>query len=158
MRLLLILGAVVAGVTTSAQELPKGGGREQVAARCLTCHESDLIAQQRLSAAGWGREVDKMIRWGAAVDSSEREAIVAYLAAGFAPGRTSNADVATAPAEQTYKRACLVCHEADLVEAQRLGTPGWTREVDKMIRWGATVSDAEKQGLVDYLALRFPAR
>ena len=30
--------------------------------------------------------------------------------------------------------------------------------MDKMIRWGATVSDAEKQALVDYLALRFPAQ
>jgi mono/diheme cytochrome c family protein len=157
-RLLLILAAVIAGATTSAQDLPNGNGREQVATRCLTCHDSDLIAQQRLSPAGWGREVDKMIRWGAAVESSERDAIVAYLAAGFPPGRTTDADVANAPAEGTYKRACLVCHEADLVEAQRLGTPGWTREVDKMIRWGATVSDAEKAPLVDYLALRFPAR
>jgi cytochrome c2 len=156
-RLLLVLAAVAAGVTTSAQELPKGTGREQVAARCLTCHESDLIAQQRLSPAGWGREVDKMIRWGAAVDSTEREAIVAYLAAAFPAARHTNVEVAT-PAGETYRRACLVCHEADLVEAQRLGTPGWTREVDKMIRWGASVSDAEKQGLVDYLALRFPAR
>jgi mono/diheme cytochrome c family protein len=157
-RLLLVLAAVAAAVTTSAQELPQGTGREQVAGRCLTCHESDLIAQQRLSPAGWGREVDKMIRWGATVDSSEREAIVAYLAAGFPSARPTNVEVATAAGEQTYKRACLVCHEADLVEAQRLGTPGWTREVDKMIRWGATVSDADKQALVDYLALRFPAR
>ena len=158
MRSLLIVAAVIAGATTSAQELPKGDGRDLVAARCLTCHESDLIAQQRLSPAAWGREVDKMIRWGAAVEGSDRDAIVAYLAGRFSPAGATDADAATAPADATYKRACLVCHEADLIEAQRLATPGWTREVDKMIRWGAIVSDPEKQLLIDYLALRFPAR
>ena len=32
---------------------------------------------------------------------------------------------------------------------------GWTREIDKMIRWGAAISDAEKEPLVDYLASHF---
>jgi hypothetical protein len=32
---------------------------------------------------------------------------------------------------------------------------GWTREVDKMINWGARVAASEKDGLVQYLAMRF---
>src|SRR4051812_41412382 len=83
--LLLIAAAVLAGAAMQAQELPKGNGADEVARRCLTCHEPDLIAQQRLSTAAWGREVDKMIRWGAAVEPSERDAIVAYLAGRFSP-------------------------------------------------------------------------
>src|SRR5215813_10720084 len=53
---------------------------------------------------------------------------------------------------------CLNCHEADLIVSQRLSRQGWTREVEKMIRWGATVSDAEKEILIDYLSSNFGPR
>jgi hypothetical protein len=56
------------------------------------------------------------------------------------------------------KTRCLVCHDTRLIEQQRLNTAGWTREVDKMIGWGAGVTDAEKQSLIDYLSARFGAR
>jgi cytochrome c5 len=142
----------------AAQELPSGPGREVVAARCVTCHESDLIAQQRLSRVGWGRSVDKMIRWGAVVEPPEREPMLDYLAAHFAPTPAASHLVATAGSEATYKRACLTCHEDDLIEAQRLSKAGWLREVDKMIRWGADVPAADKDALIDYLAARYPPR
>ena len=58
----------------------------------------------------------------------------------------------------TYKKVCLACHDADIIEQQRLTPTGWTRSVEKMMRWGAAVSDAEKQPLIDYLASRFGPR
>jgi hypothetical protein len=57
-----------------------------------------------------------------------------------------------------YKRVCLVCHQTDMVEQQRLSKAAWVREIGKMIRWGATVGDAEKDLLTDYLAARFGPR
>jgi hypothetical protein len=51
-----------------------------------------------------------------------------------------------------------VCHETDIVEGQRLSHAGWTREIDKMIRWGATFEEVEKATLIDYLSARFPVR
>src|SRR5262249_46701532 len=36
-------------------------------ASCNACHEEDIIAQQRLNRGQWGREIDKMVRWGAQV-------------------------------------------------------------------------------------------
>ncbi len=54
-------------------------GEKVFAATCRTCHEDDLSAQQRLSAAAWGRTVDKMVRWGAKVSAEEKPALVAYL-------------------------------------------------------------------------------
>jgi cytochrome c5 len=141
-----------------AQELPQGPGRDVVAKRCIACHEGDLIVSQRLTRAGWGRSVDKMVRWGAVVEADEREVMLDYLAAHFAPTPAASHIVATAQHEAVYKRACLTCHEADLVEAQRLTRAGWVRTVDKMIRWGAIVPDGEKDGLVDYLAARYPQR
>ena len=46
---------------------------------CRACHDDDLSEQQRLTAAGWGREVDKMVRWGAKVSAEEKPKLVAYL-------------------------------------------------------------------------------
>jgi cytochrome c5 len=148
----------VLGATVAAQELPQGPGREIVAKRCITCHEADLITAQRLSRVGWSRSVDKMVRWGAVVEHDERDLMLGYLAAHFAPRPVASHLVATAQHEGIYKRACLTCHEADLVAAQRLTRAGWVRTVDKMIRWGAIVPDADKEGLVDYLAARYPVR
>ena len=54
---------VLAEQPTSPATLPEGDGAEVVRSRCLVCHGSDLIASQRLDDAGWGREVDKMVRW-----------------------------------------------------------------------------------------------
>jgi mono/diheme cytochrome c family protein len=141
-----------------AQELPPGSGKETVTTRCLTCHEADLITQQRLSRAGWSRELDKMIRWGAVVDAAEREPMLDYLSAHFTPKPVPSHIVATAGTEAIYKRACYTCHEDDLIQAQRLTRAGWTREVDKMIRWGAVVSDAERDALIEYLTARYPPR
>jgi DMSO/TMAO reductase YedYZ molybdopterin-dependent catalytic subunit len=47
---------------------------------CRVCHDDDLAAQQRLTREGWGREVDKMIRWGARVAPEERGPLVQFLA------------------------------------------------------------------------------
>ncbi|HEV8396791.1 MAG TPA: molybdopterin-dependent oxidoreductase [Vicinamibacterales bacterium] len=46
---------------------------------CRVCHDEDLSAQQRLTPDGWGREVDKMIRWGARVTPEERESLISFL-------------------------------------------------------------------------------
>lgn len=152
------LVALLAATWLQAQELPPGPGREAVVARCLTCHESDLIVQQRLSRAGWVREIDKMVRWGAVVDADDREPMLDYLAAHFTPKPVASHIVATAGTEEIYKRACFSCHEDDLIEAQRLTRAGWAREIEKMVRWGAVVPDAEKEALVEYLAARYPPR
>jgi cytochrome c5 len=158
MRTALALSLVFGAAAIQAQDLPSGPGQEVVAARCLTCHEADLITQQRLSRAGWGRELDKMVRWGAVVDAGEREPMLDYLAAHFTPAPVASHIVATAGAEGIYKRACFTCHEDDLIEAQRLTRAGWTREVEKMIGWGAVVPDADKEALIEYLAARYPPR
>jgi DMSO/TMAO reductase YedYZ molybdopterin-dependent catalytic subunit len=50
---------------------------------------------------------------------------------------------------------CLSCHDHTLIVGQKLDPGRWTREVEKMVRWGAPVNDAEKERLVRYLAEHF---
>jgi cytochrome c5 len=149
---------VLAGATVTAQPpLPAGAGLDVLNRRCVSCHEADIISGQKLSLTGWTNSVAKMVRWGATITPEEREVLQPYLAQHFAP-RPVASHAATDTGAATYQRVCLTCHEADIVEQQRLTPAGWTRSVEKMMRWGATVSDAEKPPLVDYLAARFGPR
>ena len=153
----VILLVALAATTASAQTLPAGAGADVLKSRCVSCHEADIIVSQRLSVAAWTRSVDKMVRWGAAITPAEREVLHPYLAANFGPKPVA-AHAADEAAAATYKRACTTCHETDIIEQQRLTRPRWVGSVDKMIRWGATVTPEEKDALVDYLASRFGPR
>ena len=64
-------------------QLPPGAIAQKVTASCTECHDSRIISQQRLTKSAWGKEVDKMIRWGAVVDSGDRDAFIDYLSTNF---------------------------------------------------------------------------
>jgi mono/diheme cytochrome c family protein len=51
--------------------------------------------------------------------------------------------------------ACLECHEARIILQQRLSKAAWTKEVDKMTKWGAVVDPADRDALIDYLSTNF---
>lgn len=172
-KLLVVFSLLLAGIGGSfidraraGQDLPEGKGVEIAREKCLLCHEADLIVSQRLSRPGWVREVDKMIRWGAVVADAEKDSLVDYFAARFAPGAafksSASGDAAAATddarGKEVFESRCLLCHEIDLVQAQRLTQAGWGREVDKMVRWGAVVPEAEKDPLVAYLVKNFGPR
>ena len=62
------------------------------------------------------------------------------------------------PAADEARRTCAVCHDTRMMTAQRLNDVGWTREVDKMVRWGADLSASERDRLIAYFAEHFPPR
>jgi cytochrome c5 len=149
----------LSGARAAWQDLPEGKGVEIAREKCLNCHEADLIVSQRLSRQGWVREVEKMMRWGAVVTEAEKDPLVDYFAGHFGPQPASKTAAANAErGKEVFENKCLLCHEADLTQQQRLSRQGWTREVEKMVRWGAAVSDAEKEPLVDYLFSNFGPR
>jgi hypothetical protein len=62
----------------------------------------------------------------------------------------------TAPMAQKMEAACTgTCHGPSLIAQQRLDRGGWTREVEKMMRWGAQVEPADKDALINYLTSLF---
>lgn len=135
-------------------ELPDARGSAAVKARCVTCHGADIIRGQRLSRTGWERDVDKMIGWGAQLGATERTEIIEYLSAQFGPKLAAPSASEEAAAAVLLPR-CLTCHDQRLVEQQRLTAAGWIREIDKMIGWGAALTEAERNLLGEYLAKQF---
>ena len=165
LSLALLIGMLVGSVSllgnsaAATQDFPASKGAELARAKCVTCHEADLIVSQRLSRQGWTREVEKMMRWGTALTEAEKEILIDYFAAHFAPRAvTLAAMTGEARGKQIFENKCLTCHEADLTEQQRLSRLGWTREVEKMVRWGAPVTEPEKEPLIDYLVKSFGTR
>jgi hypothetical protein len=75
-----------------------------------------------------------------------------------ANSRAARQDLPEGKGVELARERCVNCHEADLIVSQRLSRQGWTREVEKMIRWGAVASDAEKEPLIDYLFSNFGPR
>lgn len=148
--------AVRAQATPPTRGLPATAGVEVAQAKCIGCHDADLIVSQRLAQGGWDREIAKMERWGAKVSAEERPVLLAYLTREFGVRPVAAHDAAAAAAgAATFKTACLGCHGEDLSAQQRLTAAGWGREIDKMVRWGAKVSADEKPALVAYLSSRW---
>ncbi len=48
-----------------------------------------------------------------------------------------SADLPSGPLQAKVKAACLGCHDSGIIVQQRLGKAAWTKEVDKMTKWGA---------------------
>ena len=52
---------------------------------CRSCHEEDIIRQQRLTRAQWDRELKKMTGWGAPLKNEDREGVLDYLSGNYGP-------------------------------------------------------------------------
>jgi DMSO/TMAO reductase YedYZ molybdopterin-dependent catalytic subunit len=65
------------------------------------------------------------------------------------------APIAPPPA---LKTSCLACHDEDVIRQQRLTRTQWDAEINKMVGWGAKVSDQDRSALLDYFATRYGPR
>ena len=74
-----------ASTASAASSTAAVDGKTLVAGACLSCHTEDLLAQQRLPKEKWAATVKKMVGWGANLDPSDTEKLVAYLAATYGP-------------------------------------------------------------------------
>ena len=67
----------------------------------------------------------------------------------------SPSELPDGPMQAKATTACTECHEARIIVQQRLSKATWTKEVDKMIKWGALVDPQDKDALIDYLSTNF---
>ena len=70
--------------------------------------------------------------------------------------RPQSADLPTGPLQAKMKTACLECHDSGIIVQQRLGKVAWTKEVDKMTKWGAVVDAGDRDAFIEYLSANFP--
>jgi hypothetical protein len=73
-----------APATSTAQATP-AARPDRFQAACLTCHQEEMIQQQRLTRAQWDREINKMTGWGATVAADDRQNFIDYLSGNYHP-------------------------------------------------------------------------
>ncbi len=78
MKRIIIAGLFVAGLCLAADD---EAGKKALRTQCVACHSLRLVESQRLSAAAWGKEIDKMVGWGAVVQ--DRALLIDYLASEY---------------------------------------------------------------------------
>jgi hypothetical protein len=83
-------------------------------------------------------------------------AILVLAIFSSAQAQIPNAELPAGAMQAKATSACLECHEARIILQQRLSKAAWTKEVDKMTKWGATYDPADRDALIDYLSANFP--
>jgi hypothetical protein len=82
--------------------------------------------------------------------------LIALLTAfGAVAQAQSGTDLPAGPMQAKATTACTECHEARIIVQQRLSKAAWTKEIDKMVKWGAVVDPADRDPLIDYLSANF---
>jgi hypothetical protein len=61
------------------------------------------------------------------------------------------------PVLARVRTACTECHDSHIIVQQRLSNKAWSKEVDKMIKWGAVVDPNDRSAFIDYLSIYFPS-
>ena len=92
--------------------------------------------------------------------SKLRVALLLYVAATALPIARAQGpapELPAAPILSKVKTACLECHDSGIIVQQRLDKKTWTKEVDKMVRWGALVEAQDRDAFIDYFSTNFPA-
>ena len=89
--------------------------------------------------------------------SALRVVLVLGIAALLCAAQGPAPDLPPAAIQAKVKTACLECHDSGIIVQQRLDKKAWTKEVDKMTKWGALVEKEDRDAFIDYLSTNFPA-
>jgi hypothetical protein len=81
--------------------------------------------------------------------------ITLALTSTFAWSQKAAEDLPAGAMQAKATTSCLECHEARIILQQRLSKAAWTKEVDKMMKWGAVVDAGDRDALIDYLSANF---
>jgi hypothetical protein len=97
--------------------------------------------------------------WHGCLVSTSR--LVAIALAGIAaalpatagnPGFGPDTDESEHPAEAIVAQKCVMCHDLLVVTSRRASYQEWKEIFARMVTYGAQVSDAEIESIIDYLS------
>ena len=92
---------------------------------------------------------------GGIYGSLVRAIFSAVLLSGSLWAASPTEQLPAGPMQEKATAACTSCHEARIIVQQRLSKTAWTKEVDKMTKWGAEVDPKDRDALIDYLSANF---
>jgi len=81
--------------------------------------------------------------------------VVAFVSTLVWAQSASSPELPAGPVQAKATTACTECHDGRIIVQQRLSKAAWTKEVDKMTKWGALVDPQYRDALIDYLSTNF---
>ena len=91
---------------------------------------------------------DRFRRWAWAI------APLCLITPGLLPAQSP--ELPAGVLQVKVRTACTECHDSRIIVQQRLSNKAWSREVDKMIKWGAVVDPNDRNAFIEYLSTNFP--
>jgi cytochrome c5 len=151
----------IPGTSLSGQSPQIEKGKQVVAQVCAACHTTivRMLQVRKQTAEQWRDTVYFMISRGAQIMPDEIEPVTAYLAA---IGRSNpQPTVTSARGGQTpegngaaiLQRNCQQCHEL-AVASKKSESEDWTAVITRMMTYGARLTTADRQKLIEYLSSR----
>ena len=137
--------------------LPPGEGKVILDRACGACHRAASVGLYHYATrAQYAEVVSRMIAMGAMVSEQEAPALTDYLFENLAAKPAPEVDTA---GRAILERACTGCHNLNGIENYSYDSEEPYRElVSTMVSYGATLSEAEKATLIQYLFTRYGKR
>ena len=130
--------------------LPPGEGKVILDRACGACHRAAAVGfYHYASRAQYAEVVSRMISMGAPVSEQEAPVLTDYLFDNLAAKPAREVDTA---GRAILERACTGCHSLNGIENYSYDSEDPYRElVSTMVSYGATLSEAERVTLIQYL-------
>ncbi len=147
--------AIANAQSVRAAQIEKG---RQVAAQvCAACHTTfvRMVQVHKQTAEQWKDTVYFMISRGAQIMPDEIEPVTLYLAAASGTNTQTGRgrQAAEAVGGAILQRNCQQCHEL-AVASKKSESEGWSEVITRMMTYGAKLTPADREKLVEYLSGR----
>lgn len=77
--------------------------------------------------------------------------VIVFAQAPSQPGKP----LPPGPMQAKVKASCTQCHNTDRITEQHLSREEWSQKLEKMEGLGAVIPDADRNGILNYLAKNF---
>jgi cytochrome c5 len=137
--------------------LPPGEGKVILDRACGACHRAAAVGSYHYATrAQYAEVVSRMIAKGAQISEQEAPVLTDYLFDNLGAKPAPELDAA---ARAILERACTGCHSLNGIENYSYDSEDPYRElVSTMVSYGATLSEAEKTTLIQYLFTTYGKR
>ena len=137
--------------------LPPGEGKVILDRACGACHRAAAVGSYHYATrAQYAEVVSRMIAMGAQVSEQEAPVLTDYLFDNLGAKPAPELDTA---ARAILERACTLCHSLNGIENYSYDSEDPYRElISTMVSYGATLSEAEKTTLIQYLFTTYGKR
>jgi cytochrome c5 len=140
---------------------PDGPGKEIVSVACTQCHGPNVFTQLRMNETAWRNQIYDMILRGAQIGPDDIDTAAKYMAKSYGPGvpfpgqQPVQVSLPDGQGKELVQGGCALCHGLDRVTATNRSKDQWQTIVNRMIYFGAPVTQDQATTIATYLGTNY---